>query len=64
MEAGADIYSHIRAGILPSHGIPPLMHSFSLGSPGGSGSCTAGMTSPRAQTMYSSEETVESVIGQ
>lgn len=55
MEAGA----HSHASMLAGRGIPPLMHSFSACSPGN----TATMLSPREPTVYSSEETVESVIG-
>ena len=54
MEAGVDVYATV------SHRIPPLMHSFSVGSPG---SNTSILLSPRGPTLYSSEETVESVIG-
>jgi len=56
------------------HAIPPLFHSLSVGSPGSSGvGVGLGSTpstplsvalSPRSLALYSSEDTVESVIGQ
>lgn len=67
MEAGVDIYAQSHSAALASRGIPPLMHSFSVGSPGSSGSAAVGSTSlllsPRGPAVYSSEDTVESVIG-
>jgi hypothetical protein len=66
MEAGVDIYAQSHSAALASRGIPPLMHSFSVGSPGGGGNTAVGntsMLSPHGQTVYSSEDTVESVIG-
>lgn len=69
-------------GILPAHhatsgtnigggtgGIPPLMHSFSVGSPSNNNvssvPCNSkSLGSPRGPAFYSSEDTVESVIGQ
>ena len=55
------------------HVIPPLFHSLSVGSPGSGASLGFGSTpstplsvalSPRSLALYSSEDTVESVIGQ
>jgi len=55
------------------HVIPPLFHSLSVGSPGSSVGLGLGSApstplsvtlSPRSLALYSSEDTVESVIGQ
>jgi len=65
MDAGADIFTHSHSAALASRGIPPLMHSFSVGSPGSSPAVggSSVVLSPRGTMGYSSEETVESVIG-